>query len=252
VKPSSMTEIEGTEKKATKKMPPSVQKYYSENEIKVFLYSRPFKKTNVKSNNEFKVWNWIFLFVFFLLLLCLKLPSMKNQDLWISNCFFITKDKLPTHLRRSEIEEVKEVTRISFSHQKLTTTTTTKQVILSPIDNAIDSILKKNQELLEIITTHENGKDNISPFTMVLKGVIDAAVNGGVSMYQDAFFTAEYAKENPTKQPSVQKLKQALAEQMDILAKGLSIHGKICPEDMSALQEQLEAQFTVIKSKVKV
>jgi len=123
---------------------------------------------------------------------------------------------------------------------------------LSPIDNAVDTIQKKNNELLEIITKHENGKENISPFTMVLKGVIDAAVNGGVSLYQEAFFTTEYLKENPDKQAAVTKLKQTLNEQIDILAKGLAIHAKICPEDLGGLQEQLEGQFTTLKTKLKI
>ncbi len=67
-------------------------------------------------------------------------------------------------------------------------------------------------------------------------------------MYKEAFFSAEYAQENPDKRPSVVKLKESLHEQIDILEKGLAIHAKICPEDFGALQEQLESQFASMKT----
>ena len=54
VKAASKDEMEGKEKKINKKMPPSVVKYQTENNVNVFLYSRPFRKTK-KSTNEFRV-----------------------------------------------------------------------------------------------------------------------------------------------------------------------------------------------------
>jgi len=110
---------------------------------------------------------------------------------------------------------------------------------------------KKNKELLEIIAKHENLKDNVSPFTMVLKGVIDAGVNGGAKMYQDAFFSSNYLQENPDKKDSLSKLKECFDEQVEVLEKGLSIHAKICPDDMKELQEQLEVQFGAFRMDMK-
>jgi hypothetical protein len=40
---------------------------------------------------------------------------------------------------------------------------------------------------------------NISPFTMILKGVISADVGGGAKMYKNAFFTEEFATAHPDK-----------------------------------------------------
>ena len=59
------------------------------------------------------------------------------------------------------------------------------QLELNPLENAIESLLSKNRELTELIVEHENNPTmNVSPLSMILKGVIDANVNGGISNYQ--------------------------------------------------------------------
>jgi len=68
---------------------------------------------------------------------------------------------------------------------------------------------------------HGSSRDlNINPFTMVLNGVIDAAVAGGVAMYQKAFLTPAYASANPGDMPLINKLKNNILYQVDILEKG--------------------------------
>jgi hypothetical protein len=81
--------------------------------------------------------------------------------------------------------------------------------------------------------------------------VIDAGVNGGVDMYKNAFFVPSYLAENPDKMESVLKLQEYLNEQLEILEKGLNVHTKICPEDLGALQEQLNKQFAKMKAELK-
>lgn len=56
---------------------------------------------------------------------------------------------------------------------------------LSPIENAINTVTSKTRELQRSVEElQENEKGNINPLSMQLKGVIDAAVNGGVTNYQ--------------------------------------------------------------------
>lgn len=116
---------------------------------------------------------------------------------------------------------------------------------------------------------YERGTEsNINPFTMVLKGVIDAAVNGGVFKYQDAFFVPEYTEENPDHLDRVIQLKQCLQEQVSpspfccnfiqftinfpvqvsLLEKGLVVHSKICTQDMLSLHESLESMLLALIS----
>ena len=59
------------------------------------------------------------------------------------------------------------------------------QVELSPIETAIDTLTVKNKEILTMCNRYAaNPKIDLNPFTMLLNGVIDAAVMGGISNYE--------------------------------------------------------------------
>jgi len=156
------------------------------------------------------------------------------RDLWIHNVYYETEAAFPTIQRRSAIVKVTDGE-------------------VSPIENALNTIVDKNKELVIIIGKHEAMKNiaNISPFTMVLKGVIDAGVNGGVDMYKKAFFAPDFLQSNPDKREYIGKLKESLNEQMEVLEKGLTFHAKVCPEDMGPMQEQLEVMFAKMKQELK-
>ena len=55
----------------------------------------------------------------------------------------------------------------------------------------------------------------------MLQGVIDAAVNGGIAKYQDAFFSAEFLRENPERGDDVARLQRMMLDQV-----GYSGHSK--------------------------
>ena len=57
--------------------------------------------------------------------------------------------------------------------------------------------------------------------------MIDAAVNGGVAKYQEAFFSAEFLRENPDHADDVAKLQRLMLEQVRILAHALSHHERL-------------------------
>ena len=52
---------------------------------------------------------------------------------------------------------------------------------------------------------------------MTLQGTIDAAVNGGIAKYQDAFFKSEYLTTYPEFTEHVHLLKCLIAEQVGFL-----------------------------------
>lgn len=63
------------------------------------------------------------------------------------------------------------------------------QVEMSPLENAIEVLENKNQQLRTLISQCQTRQmQNINPLTMCLNGVIDAAVNGGVARYQEVIF----------------------------------------------------------------
>ena len=61
------------------------------------------------------------------------------------------------------------------------------QVEVSPLENAIQVVENKNQELRALIGQyqHKQVHGNINLLSMCLNGVIDAAVNGGIARYQE-------------------------------------------------------------------
>jgi hypothetical protein len=146
------------------------------------------------------------------------------QNLWITNYYFATKEIFPGVVRRSEV--------VSQSSAEL-----------PPIDNAINTIIDKNAELEKMIDTFSSpgGNSNVSPFTMVLKGVIQAAVNGGVDMYEQAFLNPTYEAEHPKDKDKINLLRSLLDHQVEVLDRGLKVHQMVVSADMADLQDQLES-----------
>jgi dedicator of cytokinesis protein 1 len=64
---------------------------------------------------------------------------------------------------------------------------------------------RANQELAQIVVKFSQPADNISPLTMILQGTIEAAVNGGVKNYIDAFFSAEFVAATANDKTNVRK-----------------------------------------------
>jgi len=207
VKAASLEEIEGKPSRIPDAMPFALQKYYQGNDVNVFVFSKPFKKLKTKDENEFK-------------------------DLWIKNTYYITEDSFPTVHRRSPIVRVagKE---------------------LSPVENAYKAIKDKNKELRELLVKYDDA-DKTAPahfqeFTMVLQGVINAAVNGGPEKYADAFFSATFQRENPDKQVLVKALREELAKQLEITEQGMALHKRRCGPDMVDLHALLEGKLVEMR-----
>ena len=70
--------------------------------------------------------------------------------------------------------------------------------MFNPIENAVQNIADKNRELEEAIAHHETlpARQGQQSFTMAVKGVAMAAVNGGLANYH-TFITGSYRESNP-------------------------------------------------------
>ena len=87
----------------------------------------------------------------------------------------------------------------SLSKTALAVPTLSLQVFVSPLENAIQALENKAQELRSLVSQYqiqerEQGGQpgtltSIQPLSMSLNGVIDAAVNGGISRYQEVRIT---------------------------------------------------------------
>uniref|UniRef100_A0A3Q3VVY0 Uncharacterized protein n=1 Tax=Mola mola TaxID=94237 RepID=A0A3Q3VVY0_MOLML len=122
-------------------------------------------------------------------------------------------------------------------------------VEVSPLENAIEVIENKNLQLRTLITQCQSRQmQNINPLTMCLNGVIDAAVNGGLARYQEAFFAKDYIMNHPEDGEKIGRLRELMFEQAHILECGLAVHEKFVPQDMRPLHKKLVDQFHLMKS----
>ncbi|XP_048355397.1 dedicator of cytokinesis protein 4 isoform X2 [Sphaerodactylus townsendi] len=152
------------------------------------------------------------------------------KSLWVERTTLILVQSLPGISRWFEVEK-REV------------------VEMSPLENAIEVLENKNLQLRTLISQCQTRQmQNINPLTMCLNGVIDAAVNGGVSRYQEAFFVKEYILNHPEDGEKITCLRELMLEQAQILEFGLAVHEKFVPQDMRPLHKKLVDQFFVMKS----
>ncbi|XP_071406689.1 dedicator of cytokinesis protein 3 isoform X2 [Pithys albifrons albifrons] len=123
-------------------------------------------------------------------------------------------------------------------------------VEVSPLENAIQVVENKNQELRTLISQyqHKQMHGNINLLSMCLNGVIDAAVNGGIARYQEAFFDKDYITKHPGDAEKITQLKELMQEQVHVLGVGLAVHEKFVHPEMRPLHKKLIDQFQMMRS----
>ncbi|XP_048110330.1 dedicator of cytokinesis protein 3 isoform X2 [Alosa alosa] len=123
-------------------------------------------------------------------------------------------------------------------------------VEVSPLENAISVLENKNHELRTLISQYQHKRlpGNINLLSMCLNGVIDAAVNGGIARYQEAFFDMEYIASHPDDSEKITQLKDLMEEQVHILGVGLAVHEKLVHPEMRPLHKKLTDQFQMLRS----
>uniref|UniRef100_A0A8C6PQR3 Dedicator of cytokinesis 3 n=1 Tax=Nothobranchius furzeri TaxID=105023 RepID=A0A8C6PQR3_NOTFU len=153
------------------------------------------------------------------------------RSLWIERTTLILSRPLPGIARWAEVER-REVVEVS------------------PLENAIYVVENKTQELRTLISQyqHRQHHGNINPLSMCLNGVIDAAVNGGIARYQEAFFDKDYISSHPEDTERITHLKDLMQEQVHILGVGLAVHEKLVHPEMRPLHKKLVDQFHVMRT----
>ncbi|XP_036074476.1 dedicator of cytokinesis protein 3 isoform X2 [Rousettus aegyptiacus] len=123
-------------------------------------------------------------------------------------------------------------------------------VEVSPLENAIQVVENKNQELRALIGQyqHKQAHGNVSLLSMCLNGVIDAAVNGGIARYQEAFFDKDYITKHPADAEKIAQLKELMQEQVHVLGVGLAVHEKFVHPEMRPLHKKLIDQFQMMRA----
>jgi len=184
-----------------------------------------------------------------------KKTNSENEfmDLWTEKTILITENKFPSLLRRSEVIYLKIIE-------------------LSPIENAVLTLIAKNRELnmakeryekAEFAINHgqeipldmkmNTGGININPLTMLINGSVDAGVNGGLPMYRKAFLCPEFLEQNPDYSYLINKMKKLIEQQAVIIHKALELHDRLVTPEMRPLHENLiRSYFITFEGEIEV
>uniref|UniRef100_A0A8B9PRX9 Dedicator of cytokinesis protein 2 n=1 Tax=Apteryx owenii TaxID=8824 RepID=A0A8B9PRX9_APTOW len=159
-----------------------------------------------------------------------KDPDNEFATMWIERTTFTTAYPLPGILRWFAV---------------------TSTTIISPLENAIETMMKTNEKILSEINRHQNDPSlPVNPLSMLLNGIVDPAVMGGFAKYETAFFQESYLQEHPEDQGNIEKLKDLIAWQTPLLAEGIRIHGRKVTEDLRPFHERMEQCFVQLRAKV--
>lgn len=102
--------------------------------------------------------------------------------------------------------------------------------------------------LRELIIAHRNDSTlPLNPLTMKLNGILDAAVMGGVTKYEKAFFTSEYLVNHEEDEQLIEMLKDLVASQIPLLDIGVKVHSARAPNSLTPLQQRFEDCFEKMK-----
>ena len=191
-----------------------IAQYYESNEVRVFRFSRVDKRNNVSNGDK---------------------EENEFASMWIDRYTFETAYPLPG------ISNWFPVFKWAFRS-------------LSPIENAINTMETTNARIKQMVLQHIYDPSlPINPLTMMLNGVVDAAVMGGISNYEKAFFTEEYAQKQDNNKDELNKivrLKEMISAQIPILEMAISLHGELASASIRPLHDHIEEVFRKMKDSV--
>ncbi|XP_072404842.1 dedicator of cytokinesis protein 5-like [Chiloscyllium punctatum] len=161
-----------------------------------------------------------------------KDPGNEFATMWIERVTYTTMYKFPGILQWFEVKA-----------------TTTEEV--SPLENAIETMERMNEKISNMVQQYAWDRSlPAHPLSMLLTGIVDAGVMGGLANYEKAFFHPTYLQEHPEDQDKIETLKQLIALQIPLLTEGIRIHGEKSTEELRPLHNRIAACFKELKEKV--
>ena len=122
---------------------------------------------------------------------------------------------------------------------------------LSPLQTAIETMEQANRQLTDMILAHRSDSQlPLQPLSMKLQGFVDAAVNGGITNYEKAFFTDSYLQEHAEDAGLVSQLQELFALQIPLMETALNIHRSRVNVAMQPLQQRMEKCFGEMRNHV--
>lgn len=190
-----------------------ILRYHRVNNIQKFRFSRPFQRRDPLLPSD-------------------DSDSNEFASLWLERTVLVTSYPLPGILRWFPV-------------------TSSETYEISPLRNAIETMETANKSLQELIIAHYNDPSlPLNPLSMKLSGILDAAVMGGITNYEKAFFTSEYVTAHPEEAKQLARLKDLIASQVPLLDVGVQVHRQRAPPSLGPLQQRLEQCFREMQTQV--
>lgn len=160
-----------------------------------------------------------------------KIPGATSVfDLWTEETTYETLVSFPTLMNRSDIKSVKVVK-------------------LSPLDNAVRTIVNKNNDLIQLESMINIAFKEKTDFSSLfndlsrqLAGTVDSPVNGGVGQYRSFFTDPKYDTKDEYKY-NIRLLRNAFNDLTIILNRCLHLHGKLVSPTMKNAHDALVELF---------
>lgn len=108
-----------------------------------------------------------------------------------------------------------------------------------------------NKAIRDLVVAHKSDETlPINPLSMKINGIVDPAVMGGFSKYEEAFLTDDYIQRNPNDERLIEKLKELIASQIPLLELAVIVHRAKTPANLLPFHERLEKCFAEMQSNV--
>nr|CAD7394074.1 unnamed protein product [Timema cristinae] len=188
-----------------------ILRYHRVNDVQKFRFSRPFHRRDPGVTGD---------------------ADNEFASLWLERTVLVTSYPLPGILRWFPV-----------------TSADTYQV--SPLRNAIETMEGSNRTLRDLIVAHRSDPSlQLNPLSMKINGIVDAAVMGGITNYEKAFFQPEYAETHSDDVASIDKLKDLIASQIPLLEVAIQLHRQRAPVSLGPFQQRLEECFSDMQTHV--
>ncbi|XP_063232451.1 dedicator of cytokinesis protein 1 isoform X3 [Bacillus rossius redtenbacheri] len=188
-----------------------ILRYHRVNDVQKFRFSRPFHRRDLEVSAD---------------------ADNEFGSLWLERTVLVTSYPLPGILRWFPV-------------------TSTETYLVSPLRNAIETMEATNKALRDLVVAHSSDPSlQLNPLSMKINGIVDAAVMGGITNYEKAFFTPEYEEAHPDEAGSIARLKELIASQIPLLDLAVQLHKRRAPPSLLPLQKRLEECFGEMRAHV--
>lgn len=192
-------------------------------------------------------------------------PYMPPSDLMVKSCCDMSEfySEAPVRIKRG-LNEFAEWHRHIYRYQtqrnlqgvvrRLPVMKTSDLIIMHPIECAIFDTNAKTIELMQKASMYwrclrYNLKFNqvaVSSFSMLVSGIVNAAVNGGTKVFQELFLESEL-KDEPINAKFAQKLRESFMDQLKAVNFAIKVHERVMSEQYQGLHDNILESFEEMK-----